>query len=72
MRNTLTGLLLIGTLVLGGCVFAPEGGGGDWNGRNRVAPTLGQELLDLDRAHTAGVITTEQYERAKDRLLSAR
>jgi hypothetical protein len=71
MRITLTGLLVIGTLALGGCIFAPEGGG-KWSGHDRVEPTLGQELLDLDRAHSAGVITTEQYERAKARLLSER
>jgi hypothetical protein len=71
MQHTLTGLLLIGTLALGGCIFAPDGGDG-WDGQGRVEPTLGQELLDLDRARDAGVISTEQYERAKERLLSDR
>ena len=31
--------------------------------------TLGQELLDLDRAHKAGVISDSQYEQAKSDLL---
>jgi hypothetical protein len=70
MQHSLAGFSIIATLALSSCVFAPDGGNSPEGGR--VVPTLGQELLDLDRAHDAGVITTAQYERAKDRLLSDR
>jgi len=31
--------------------------------------TLGQELMDLDEAHEKGVISDEEYEKAKKNLL---
>jgi hypothetical protein len=66
MRYTLTGLLLIGTLALGGCIFAPDGGDGfEW----KRDSTLGQELIDLDRAHQSGVINDEEYARLRARIL---
>ncbi|MDR0780244.1 MAG: SHOCT domain-containing protein [Pseudomonadales bacterium] len=69
MRHTLTGLLLLGTLTLGGCIFAPDGGNGlKWERDN----TLGQELIDLDRAHQSGVISDDEYARLKARLLRDR
>ena len=57
------------SLALGGCIFAPDGGG-NWD-RNfeRVQPTIGQELLDLDRAHDQGVISDAEYDRARNRIL---
>ncbi|HWK52970.1 MAG TPA: hypothetical protein VNR18_01265 [Hyphomicrobiales bacterium] len=72
MRHTFTGLLLISTLTLGGCIFAPDGGWhDDTRARARQAqPTIGQELLDLDRARQANVITTAEYESAKARILN--
>jgi hypothetical protein len=69
MKQNIALSLILATLVLGGCVFAPSGSGG-WDGdERRVRPTVGQELLDLDRAHDAGVIDDAEYERAKDRIL---
>lgn len=62
-------LVLATTLVLGGCIFAPRGGSGDWDGTSRARPTIGQELLDLDRAREAGVITSAEYERTRARIL---
>jgi len=63
-------LVLATTLILGGCIFAPRGGGsGDWDGNTRARPTIGQELLDLDRAREAGVINTAEYERTRARIL---
>lgn len=74
MQRPLLAGLLIGTLALGGCVFAP-GGDGDWddddnNGRDRE-PTVGQELIDLDRARDDGAITDAEYEQAKERILDS-
>jgi len=70
MQKILTGSLLLVSLALGACVFAPgDNRGGDWDDRESARPTIGQELLDLDRAHEAGVISTSEYERTKARIL---
>jgi len=70
-RIALTTLLAL-SLALGGCVFAP-GDNHEGYPRERVAPTVGQQLLDLDRARDKGVISESEFERAKrDILESAR
>ncbi|MES2624201.1 MAG: SHOCT domain-containing protein [Pseudomonadota bacterium] len=69
MRYILTSSVLLLSLALGGCVFAPGDSDRDWDDRDSVRPTIGQELLDLDRARDAGVISTGEYERAKARIL---
>lgn len=66
-RITTIGLALT-TLLLSGCIFAP-GDHGDWDEDGRVAPTVGQELLDLDRARAAGLLSEAEYDRARDRIL---
>ena len=43
--------------------------GGDRDRHESARTTIGQELLDLDRARDAGVISTSEYERAKARIL---
>lgn len=68
MQKILTGGLLLASLAFGGCVFAP-GDSRDWDDRESARPTIGQELLDLDRARDAGVISTSEYERTKERIL---
>jgi hypothetical protein len=67
MKNTVTVTILALSLALGGCIFAPESGRS--GGYDPVKPTIGQELLDLDRAHEQGAINDAEYERAKDRIL---
>jgi len=37
-----------------------------------VTTTLGQELLDLDKAYKDGIITQKEYEKAKKRLIEQR
>lgn len=37
-----------------------------------VTTTLGQELLDLDKAYKDGIITQKEYEKAKQRLIEQR
>jgi hypothetical protein len=70
MQKILTGSLLLVSLTLGACVFAPgDNNGGDWDDRDRARATIGQELLDLDRARDAGVISENEYERTKARIL---
>ena len=72
MQRPLLISVLFGSLALGGCVFAP--GDGDWDdeerGRNRE-PTVGQELIDLDRARDDGAITDAEYQEAKERILDS-
>lgn len=72
MQRPILASVLIGSLALGGCVFAP--GDGDWDDdgyRGDRQPTVGQELIDLDRARDDGAITDAEYEVAKERILDA-
>jgi hypothetical protein len=59
-------------LLLGGCVFAPGDSGHYGRDMHEAQPTLGQELLDLDKARNAGVISQAEFESAKNRLLDRR
>jgi hypothetical protein len=69
MKHTATITVLALSLALGGCIFAPDSGR-DWDrDYDSIKPTIGQQLLDLDRAHEQGAINDAEYERAKDRIL---
>jgi PBP1b-binding outer membrane lipoprotein LpoB len=61
--------LLLTSLILGGCVFAP-GGPDNWDD-DRREPTIGQQLIDLDRARDNGVISDVEFERAKQDILDS-
>ncbi len=62
----LTGLILI-SLIVTGC------GGGDTKIQATTRPTtLGQELIDLEKAHKQGVLTEKEYKKAKERLLKGK
>lgn len=69
--KTKDGMLLLlplaATLALGGCIFAPDAGRGPPDFSRE--PTLGQELLDLERAREAGALSGEEYDRLKARLI---
>ena len=64
-------MVMLSALVLTGCIYVDETGDGSRDHRLRAnaEPTVGQELLDLDRARSAGVITTAEYDRAKQAIL---
>jgi len=64
MKKILLVFLIFLALPLAGCFSAD----GAYTTTNR-APTLGQQLLDLQQAEQAGAITTEQYEAKKSELL---
>jgi hypothetical protein len=52
------------TLLLGGCIVAPghpDGG--------RIEPTVGQQLIDLDRARDQGILTPEEYALGRQQIL---
>jgi len=58
----LAGALLIG-ITLSGCGGSPE------VQSTTKTTTLGQELMDLEKAHKQGVITEKEYNAAKEKLL---
>lgn len=71
MKTTrLTGVIL-SAFMLTGCIYVNEDENDRRNNRFRAdtEPTIGQELLDLDRARAAGAITSTEYERAKAAIL---
>jgi len=57
-------LTLSAMLFLSGCVAAIGNRGPD-----RSGTTLGQQLIDLQKAKDAGVITESEYQTQKARLL---
>ena len=64
MKKSFLSFLAIGALPLVGCFSAD----GAYTTTNRV-PTVGQQLIDLQKAEQAGVITQEQFEAKKAELL---
>ena len=58
----LLGAILIANLVAGGCVSSS---------RVTNAPTesVGQQLIDLDKAYKEGIITEDQYNRLKNQVI---
>jgi uncharacterized protein YceK len=62
MHKTL--LLLLVTFLLSGC-----GGESTRIASETHTTTIGQELLDLDRARQRGIITEREYEQAKDDVI---
>jgi hypothetical protein len=72
MQRLVTLGLVTTSLLLGGCVFAPGGhDGNDWDADEVVEPTIGQQLIDLDRARDNGVITEAEFERTKAQILDS-
>jgi len=69
MRYKAFTTLVLSGLLLTGCIFAPGGGDSNWERSQRQRPTIGQELLDLDRAREAGVLSQAEYERTRARIL---
>lgn len=71
MKTTMTILIASSALLLGGCVFAPSGGDDrfPYEERPAVQATLGQELIDLERARAAGAISQSEFDAAKAGIL---
>jgi hypothetical protein len=69
MKRLLVPLLigLSAVMLCSGCLDLRLGGGTT----NRAeAPTLGQQLIDLQKAKDAGIITDAEYQSQKAKLLS--
>ena len=53
--------------LLTGCIGVSLGGGST---THTQAPTVGQQLIDLQKAKDAGIITDAEYQAQKARLLA--
>ena len=64
-------LVMLSALVLTGCIYVndTEDDRRDGRFRDNSEPTVGQELLDLDRVRASGVLSDAEYERAKEAIL---
>lgn len=60
--------LMLSALVFAGGLAGCGGGSAEVKSTTRTS-TLGQELMDLDKAYQQGAITEEQYKKAKETLL---
>ena len=72
MKGKGLSMVILSAILLTGCIYVNEedrGNRGDSRLRAQSQPTVGQELLDLDRARSSGVITDTEYERAKEAIL---
>lgn len=54
-------------MLLTGCIGVQLGGG---TTNRSQAPTIGQQLIDLQKAKDAGIITPAEFEAQKARLLA--
>lgn len=71
MKHSALIFITLASFALTGCVYVndTEDDRRDRGVRRNSEPTIGQELLDLDRARTSGVISDSEYERAKEAIL---
>jgi hypothetical protein len=60
---------LTALILLSGCVGLSIGGGTTNRGQN---PTVGQQLIDLQKARDAGIITEAEYQTQKAKVLGAK
>jgi hypothetical protein len=58
-------ILIVFGLFISGC----GGGGAETEIKQAPQTTLGQELLDLDKAHEKGVISDDEYENLKKEII---
>jgi hypothetical protein len=61
---------LLAMTLLTGCVGGVALGGGTKTTTN--APTVGQQLIDLQKAKAAGAITDAEYQAQKEKILNAK
>ncbi len=60
-------IVLTSMTLLAGCAWQV---GGDKK-YDRVEPTVGQQLIDLQKAHNTGAINDAEYQREKTKLLAS-
>ena len=67
MNNSL--LRLISAALLAATVLTGCGGGGADVKQTTTTTTMGQELMDLNATYEKGIITQEEYEKAKEEIM---
>jgi len=69
---------LLAMTLFTGCVLNLGGGGKTCHpeppitGQQAVAPTLGQQLMDLQKAKETGALTDTEYQQQKAKLLESK
>ena len=66
LRLVPTTMVISAMLFITGCVGLSVGGGSKSENQN---PTVGQQLIDLQRARDAGAISEAEYQAQKAKLL---
>lgn len=73
MKKSLILILAVATTLLSGCIGLHFGGGGSKSETvdksQTYNVTLGQQLMDLQKAYESGIITESQYDSEKKKLL---
>jgi hypothetical protein len=64
-----TGALIVGA-VFSSCLSI--GGGDETVHQTQAAPTTGQELMDLKAAYDRGIISEQEYNQQRERLLKGK
>ncbi len=59
-------ICILALVIVSGC-----GGGADVKSTTRTT-TLGQELMDLEKAYKQGVISEKEYKAAKEKLMKGK
>ena len=67
----ITTWMLIGLIATSVALTACGGGGAKLESQTRTT-TLGQELMDLEKAYKSGVINEKEYQKAKEQLLKGK
>ena len=63
--------MLVGLIAVSVALTACSGGGAKVESQTKTT-TLGQELMDLDKAYKDGVISEKDYKKAKEELLKGK
>lgn len=63
LKHTVLIICILAAVIASGC-----GGGADVKSTTRTT-TLGQELMDLEKAYKQGIISEKEYKAAKEKLM---
>jgi hypothetical protein len=71
MKHKRLFIVMISVIALTACIYVNDTEDDRHNDRaqRNAEPTIGQELLDLDRARSSGVISSTEFELAKQAIL---
>ncbi|MCP3867292.1 MAG: hypothetical protein GY703_04180 [Gammaproteobacteria bacterium] len=60
---------VIGSALLATCFLVGCGGGGAKVESSTTTTTMGQELMDLNSSYEQGIITEDEYKKAKKKIM---